>query len=68
MHSHSTESEISLHFVNNPLQSNGYDCGLLAEAFATALAFGQQPELYHHIQEEMRKHLLKGGKNENVSI
>ena len=39
-----TESPaICLQFMNVQMQAGGYDCGLFAVAFATALAFGEPP-------------------------
>ena len=35
-----------------------FNCRLFVVAFATALAFGQKPELYYYVQEEMWQHLF----------
>ena len=43
--------------------TGGYDCGLFAVAFATALANGAQPENMHFNQEAIRKHLHSCIKN-----
>ena len=39
-------------------QTGTKDCGLFAVAFATALAFGQNPSRQNFKQEEMRSHLV----------
>ena len=41
----SQEKNNPLHFINTQMQCGGADCGIFAIAFATALAFGIQPEL-----------------------
>ena len=51
--------EISLEFVDVPVQAGTYDCGLFAVAFATVLALGRQPEEFQFSQQEMRKHLYQ---------
>ena len=53
------QSEINLKFLDVPMQSGTYECGLYAIAFATALALGKQPECYVFDQQEMRAHLRK---------
>ena len=56
----STEcSTIHLSFMDVQMQSRGYDCGLFAVAFVTALAFNKQPGQYLFDQQQMRKHLWK---------
>ena len=52
-----TESEISLHFIDVPVQAGTCDCGLFAIAFATALATGMHPGEFQFNQQEMRRHL-----------
>ena len=53
-----TESPaLHLQFMNVQMQAGGYDRGLFAVAFATALAFGEPPGQYHYDQEKMRRHL-----------
>ena len=37
------EPAIRVSFMDVQMQSGGYDCGLFSIAFATALAFGEQP-------------------------
>ena len=51
--------EISLEFMDVPIQAGTYDCGLFAVAFATALALGRRPEEFQFSQHEMRKHLYR---------
>ena len=51
--------EISLEFVDVPVQAGTYDCGLFAVAFATVLALGRQPEKFQFSQQEMKKHLYQ---------
>ena len=45
--------ELLLKFMDVPMQSGTYDCGL----FATALALGEKPEHYFFDQSKMRAHL-----------
>ena len=53
-----TESPaIRLQFMNVQMQAGGYDCGLFAVAFATALAFGEPPVQYHFDLEKIHRHL-----------
>jgi len=40
-------------------QSGSYDCGLHAIAYATALAYGNDPATHHYDQEKMRLYLRK---------
>ena len=51
--------EISLEFMDVPVQAGTYDCGLFAVAFATALALGRRLEEFQFNQQEMRKHLYR---------
>ena len=58
---------INLRMFNNIMQNGTSDCGLYAIAFATAVAFGDDPGscLFH--TQEMRRHLyhcLEAGKLE----
>jgi len=50
----------SLHFdvVNVSKQSNHYDCGVLAIAYATELAHGEDPAKYDWSNALIRKHLI----------
>ena len=52
-------SAIELKYMDVQMQSGGYDCGLFAIAFATALTYGSQPGLFLFDQEKMRRHLRK---------
>ena len=61
------EAEITLKFMDVPMQSGASDCGVYAIAFATALAQGKHPECYGFSQHKMRAHLrryLIGGRME----
>ena len=51
--------ELVLEFMDVPIQSGSYDCGLFAIVFATALALGEKPELFFFDQWNMRAHLRK---------
>ena len=53
----SKEKELRLLMMDVQMQSGGYDCGLFAIAFATALANGIPPGRCTFKQELMRKHL-----------
>ena len=50
---------IRLQFMAVQKQAGVCDCGLFAVAFATALAFGQPPGMYHFAQGDMRQHLYE---------
>ena len=54
-----SQKEIKLRHMDVQMQSGGYDCGLFAIAFATALADGEQPGRCLFDQNKMRQHLLK---------
>ena len=56
---HTEKPEISLKFIDVPVQAGMNDCGLFAIAFATALALGMRPEEFQFNQHEMRKHLCR---------
>ena len=63
--------ELILEFMDVPIQSGTYDCGLFAIAFATALALGEKPELFFFDQSKMRAHLwqcLERGKMEMFPV
>ena len=49
--------ELILKFMDVPIQSGSYDCGLFAIAFATALSLGEKPELLFFDHWNMRAHL-----------
>lgn len=61
-------SERQIRIITSPVQqqTNGYDCGLYAIAFATELAFGFNPEEASFNQSEMRSHLLNCYKNQTM--
>ena len=54
-----TQNTIRLRHMDVQMQSGGYDCGLFAIAFATALVHGEQPGRFLFDQDKMRHHLLK---------
>ena len=53
------EAEITLNFMDVPVQPGASDCGVYAIAFAAALAQGKQPECYVFTQHKMRAHLRR---------
>ena len=53
------EPSIKLNFMDVQMQSGGYDCGLFAIAFATALVLGEKPGGFLFDQQKMRAHLIK---------
>ena len=59
---------IKLSFVDVQKQSGGYDCGLFALAFATALVNGINPGRYLYDQRNMRKHLLECLKHKKMEL
>ena len=46
--------ELVLEFMDVPIQSGLYNCGLFAIVFATAFALGEKPELFFFDQWNMR--------------
>ena len=60
--------EIKLRFMDVQKQSGGYDCGVFAIAFATALAHGINPGKYLFNQHVMRKHHLKCIEMVNITM
>ena len=56
---HTDSSSISIEMMNVQVQAGGSDCGPFAIAFATALAFGKNPEDYYFDQDALRPHLIK---------
>ena len=50
---------IHLKYMDVQMQAGGYDCGLFAIAFATAIVFGKQPGLFCFDQPKMREHYRK---------
>ena len=53
------QNRIRLRHTDMQMQSGGYDCGLFAIAFTTALVHGEQPGRFLFDQDKMRNHLLK---------
>lgn len=51
-------STLTIKVVNSQKQNGVKDCGLFAIAFATALAFGENPSEIKFSQESMRAHLI----------
>ncbi len=49
---------IEIKHMDVQMQSGGYDCGLFAIAYATALVLGKQPGNFLFDQEKIRPHLL----------
>ena len=64
----SKEKEVRLKMMDVQKQSGGYDCGLFAIGFATALASGIPPGQCTFKQELMRKHLYACLGNSHVSM
>ena len=62
------ESSIVLHYRNVQMQSGSSDCGVFAIAFATALAFGNDPSEFIFDQSQMRKHLMKCLQNNSITM
>ena len=60
--------EIKMRFMDVQKQSGGYDCGVFAIAFATALAHGFNPGKYLFNQHVMWKHLLKCIEMANITM
>ena len=52
-----SSSAKKLRVVNSQKQKGSKDCGLFAIAFATALAYGQNPSKLKYDQSSMRSHL-----------
>ena len=50
---------VQLKYMDVQMQAGGYDCGLFAIAFATAIVFGKQPGLFCFDQPKMREHYRK---------
>ncbi len=51
-----SQPAIELRFMDVQMQAGGYDCGLFAIAFATAVVLGQHPGLFCFDQRKMRQH------------
>ena len=60
--------EIKLKFMDVQIQSGGYDCGLFAIAFATAIVLGNEPGKFFFDQSVMRRHLKNCLESENMSL
>jgi len=54
-----SSSAKKLRVVNSQKQKGSKDCGLFAIAFATALAYGQNPSKLKYDQSSMRSHLVR---------
>ena len=54
-----SQPEITLNFIDVPLQSGTNDCGLFAISFALCLVLGRQPEEYQFNKSTMRPHLIR---------
>lgn len=50
---------ITVKYIDVQMQEGYSDCGVLAIAFATALAYGKQPGRCFFQQDAMRAHLMK---------
>ncbi|KAL5515867.1 hypothetical protein EMCRGX_G001108 [Ephydatia muelleri] len=58
---------IKLTYVDVQMQQGCDDCGLLAIAFATSLARGEQPGSFFYQQKAMRKHLVDCLEKQNIT-
>ena len=59
---------IKVNYMDVHMQSGGYDCGLFAIAFATALVYGNQPGHFIFHQEKMRAHLIQCLQQQEMSL
>ena len=64
--SHEPSMAIKINIRPVQQQTNGVECGLYAIAFATSLAFGENPEKIIYDEKNMRKHLVKCLTNEKM--
>lgn len=55
----SPEKEMTYIIKDCQRQSNGYDCGVFAIAFATSLAFGEDPAKRMYDPKKLRPHLIQ---------
>ena len=62
----SPATELLLNIESVQQQRNGVDCGLFAIAFATSLAFGENPGDICYDQDLLRVHLVKCLTNQNM--
>ena len=58
--------ELQIQIQGVQQQNNSIDCGLFAAAFATSLAFGQDPSKVQYDAAKLRSHLLKCLKNKEM--
>ena len=58
--------ELQIQIQGVQQQNNGVDCGPFAAAFATSLAFGQDPSKVQYDAAKLRSHLLKCLKNKEM--
>lgn len=54
-----THKSISLTFIDVQQQSNSYDCGLFALAYASSICDGVDPTTINYKQYNFRPHFLK---------
>ena len=59
---------IKVNYMDVHMQSGGYDCGLFAIAFATALVYGNQPGHFIFHQEKTRAHLIQCLQQQEMSL
>ncbi|KAI9565306.1 hypothetical protein GHT06_009095 [Daphnia sinensis] len=55
----SSEKEMTYIIKDCQRQSNGYDCGVFAIAFATSLAFGEDPAIRMYDPKKLRPHFVQ---------
>ena len=55
----SSVTELVLHTESGQQQTNFVDCGLFAIAFATSLAYGEDPRKMYYDENLLRPHLVK---------
>ena len=55
----SMHKTFTVKIANTIKQSGDNDCGLVASAYATSLAFGHDPCSFVYDQHQMREHLLR---------
>ena len=65
------ESEVNsttIKVINSQKQAGVKDCGLFSIAFATAIAFGQNPAKQTFQQQSMRAHLINCFENKKITL
>ena len=62
-----TENELIIHVMPVQQQKNGVDCGLFSIAFATSLAFREDPSNSTYDSAALRPHLIKCLKSGRIS-